>query len=337
MEIRQVDLDDDADLKVWYDVYLEADTHQRPFVTPWRFEEVVVNVRADTGTHDRVGYLGTVDGEPVASMYSQRPLRDNLRSSTFLLHVLPEHRRRGYATQMVERLFADLVPLGRTVLQTNVDFAYDRGPSGTGEPGVEFLRRHGFTLGLVDVQRAVRLPIDEAVLDALIAGAAAHHEGYRLVEFVDRCPDELVESFARLMAIFVDEIPAGEMTFEAEAYDVDRVRSGEKALKDAQRVGYYVLAVAPDGEVVGFTQLVVPRHDPGKVFQWGTLVDPRHRGHRLGTALKAANHRLLQRHETGSATCYTYNAEVNEHMIAVNELLGYHPTARSGEFEKRLT
>jgi len=337
MEIRLLDLDDDADLKPWFDVYLESETFERPFATPWQYDEVVVNVRADTGTYDRVGYLGTVDGEPVASMYSQRPLRDNLRSSTFLLDVLPAHRRRGYATQMIERLYSDLDAIGRPVLQTNVDFAYDRGPDGVGEPGVEFLRRQGFELGLGDVQRSVELPIDEAVLDALIDGAAPYHEDYTLVEYVDRCPDEHVESFARLMAIFVDEIPVGDMTFEAEVYDVKRVRDSENVLRSAQRTGYYVLALAPDGEVVAFTQLVVPGHDPGKVFQWGTLVDPRHRGHRLGTAVKAANHRFLQRHGLGPATCYTYNAEVNEHMIAVNELLGYRPCARSGEFEKRLT
>ena len=34
--------------------------------------------------------------------------------------------------------------------------------------------------------------------------------------------------------------------------------------------------------------------------------------------------------------CHTYNAEVNEHMIAVNQVLGYRPSARPGEFEKRL-
>ncbi len=267
----------------------------------------------------------------------QLPLRDNLRSATFLLHVLPEHRRRGYATQMVERLYADLRPAGpRRCSSRNVDFAFDRGPDGTGEPGVEFLRGQGFKLGLGDVQRSLELPVEEAVLDALLEGAAPYHRDYTLVEYVDRCPDEHVESFARLMGIFVDEIPVGEMTFEAEVFDVKRVRDGEDVLRASQRVGYYVMALAPDGEVVAFTQLVVPGHDPGRVFQWGTLVDPRHRGHRLGTALKAANHAFLQRHEPGPATCYTYNAEVNEHMIAVNELLGYKPTARSGEFERTL-
>ena len=38
----------------------------------------------------------------------------------------------------------------------------------------------------------------------------------------------------------------------------------------------------------------------------------------------------LQRHETDLRICHTYNAEVNAHMIAVNELLGYQPSARPG-------
>ena len=31
----------------------------------------------------------------------------------------------------------------------------------------------------------------------------------------------------------------------------------------------------------------------------------------------------------------TYNAEVNRHMIEVNERLGFLPVARLGEFQKR--
>ncbi len=32
----------------------------------------------------------------------------------------------------------------------------------------------------------------------------------------------------------------------------------------------------------------------------------------------------------------TWNAEVNDHMIAVNELMGFGATARGGELQKRL-
>ena len=32
----------------------------------------------------------------------------------------------------------------------------------------------------------------------------------------------------------------------------------------------------------------------------------------------------------------TYNAEVNAHMIGVNEEIGFRPVARLGDFQKRL-
>ena len=52
--------------------------------------------------------------------------------------------------------------------------------------------------------------------------------------------------------------------------------------------------------------------------------------------MKVANLRLLQRETAGLARLTTYNAEVNAHMIGVNELLGFRPVARLGEFEKQV-
>ena len=61
-----------------------------------------------------------------------------------------------------------------------------------------------------------------------------------------------------------------------------------------------------------------------------------HRGHRLGVAVKVATLRLLQERRPDVTEVLTYNAEVNDHMIAVNELLGFEPVARLGEFQKAL-
>ena len=61
-----------------------------------------------------------------------------------------------------------------------------------------------------------------------------------------------------------------------------------------------------------------------------------HRGHRLGLAVKVANHRMHQRERPDAARCSTWNAEVNSHMIGVNELMGFRPVSRMGEFQKRL-
>ena len=91
-----------------------------------------------------------------------------------------------------------------------------------------------------------------------------------------------------------------------------------------------------DGEVVAYTELSVPTDGKPQAYQWGTLVDPAHRGRRLGLAVKVANHRLLQERMPGLEEVLTFNAEVNDHMIAVNEALGFVPTARGAQFQKRL-
>jgi hypothetical protein len=86
--------------------------------------------------------------------------------------------------------------------------------------------------------------------------------------------------------------------------------------------------------VVAYTMIQVDR--AGRAFQWGTLVRGADRGHRLGLAVKVANHRMLQDRRPDLRRVSTYNAEVNAHMVAVNELLGFRPVERLGEFQRRL-
>ena len=74
----------------------------------------------------------------------------------------------------------------------------------------------------------------------------------------------------------------------------------------------------------------MPSYDPEHVYQWGTLVRPAHRGHRLGLATKVHNLRRFQAGESGRSLLFTYNAEVNTHMIGVNEAMGFRPVQRLG-------
>ena len=138
------------------------------------------------------------------------------------------------------------------------------------------------------------------------------------------------------MGTLVTEAPSGALTLESEFFDADRVRHEEDVAMAAGRSRIVTVALDDAGEVVAYTDIRVPRHEAGRAYQWGTLVHPAHRGHRLGVAVKAANHQLLQRQEPGVTEVITDNAEVNDHMIAVNELLGFRPTARCAEFQKTL-
>jgi hypothetical protein len=49
----------------------------------------------------------------------------------------------------------------------------------------------------------------------------------------------------------------------------------------------------------------------------------KHRGHRLGLLVKLAMMELLATTEPQLERISTWNAQVNEHMIAINEAIGY--------------
>ena len=53
------------------------------------------------------------------------------------------------------------------------------------------------------------------------------------------------------------------------------------------------------------------------------MVLPEHRGHRLGLATKLASHRALRAAVPACRLVTTSNAEVNMHMNAINEAIGY--------------
>lgn len=336
MQIIDVDVEDDAALQEWYDAYLVADVYGQDFPTPWRWPEVVADVRAEP-VHKEVRLLAGRDGDQVvAAGLLELPLRDNRDHCWLMAFVRPEWRRHGHGTAMLTALEDAARARGRQRAGSQADYAYELGAEGRGSAGVEFLLARGYTLALGDVKRVLDLPVAEELLADLVAEAAPYHRAYALRAFVGPCPDDLVDSYARLLGSLTTEAPVGTKQIEPEVYDEARVRHEEAVAVEAGRTSYVTVAVDRDGEAVAYSQLLVPRHEPGRAYQWGTLVHPAHRGRRLGLAVKAANHRLLQQHEPGLSVCLTWNAEVNDHMIGINERLGFRPVGRSAEFERSL-
>jgi hypothetical protein len=72
------------------------------------------------------------------------------------------------------------------------------------------------------------------------------------------------------------------------------------------------------------TQVTIdPAGAPGWAYQMLTAVTRPHRGYRLGLLIKVAMLEWLATAEPDLRQVMTFNAAVNEHMIAVNELLGH--------------
>lgn len=67
------------------------------------------------------------------------------------------------------------------------------------------------------------------------------------------------------------------------------------------------------------------RCDDTQARQRITIVEPPHRGRRLGLTVKSANHSHAQAHEPALEVINALNAEENTHMRAVNAQLGFEP------------
>ncbi len=336
MDIRPLDAADPAQMAAFHATYYAAHVHGREYSTPWMLEEMRADFLAQRTGERCCGFSGLVDGEVVSVGVLCLPLKDNLHVADLEVHTRPDQRRRGYGSQMLAHLTAVARAEGRRTLATEAATPYDGPADGAGHPNADFLTRRGFTVALGDVMRVLDLPADAGLLRRLAGEAAPHHRAYTLRRFRGPVPDDILEPFGQLIGTLMTEAPTGERELEPESFDEARIRSDEAAFAASGRTKYTTVALAPDGDVVAYSELVVPTHDPGRVYQWGTLVRPAHRGHRLGLATKVANLRWLQEEYPAGRLLVTFNAEENAPMIAVNAAMGFRPVERLVELQKKL-
>ena len=333
VDVHAIDLNDDALLRRWYDLTKAADTFERPWAPQWSFEEMVVQVRADDGLM-RWMLTGAFEGEEMVGAGTLViPLLDNTDKVYGGVFVEPRLRSRGIGSAVLEHTVEMMRELGRTALLVESGIP---GSQRENHPYARFARNHGFTQANVEVHRVLDLPLPTDTLEAMRAEAAAHHPGYEIRTFVDGLPDDLLPSYVHLLNQLAVDAPTGEIDFEAEALTPDAYRQHMVRIAEQGRHKLVSVAVGPDGQAVAHSDLVVPREDLPKVYQWGTLVHRDHRGHHLGAAVKVANLLALQEHHPDRTEVHTTNSEVNETMIGINERLGFRAVEICPEFLLRL-
>ena len=343
LRIRDVDPSDRAAFAPFHRIYAESMRHgpAGEFSTVWQLDEVMAAMADPDVRTFRVGWIGWDDdpegGErPVATGWMSGSTVDNTDLAEVLVCCPPAERGRGFAAEMLGHVEAQARVRGRSRVVGEVVWPYADGADGTGSSDLAWARRQGFELGLLDVQRRLSVPVPTDRLDALAAEAAGHHEGYELRSFTGPVPDDLVEGWAALSASLMTEAPMGEIHREAETADVAAIRAEESLMERQGRVRLGTAVRSPDGKLVAYTDLVLTTHESERAYQWGTLVRPDHRGHRLGLAVKVANVRALQESQPQISTVVTFNADVNAPMVAVNERLGFEPVQWMGELQKTL-
>jgi len=322
--IRPLRRDDPADVDASFDVGQEALRHDIPdfpplsridyhrgLLHPWPGQEV----------HHWVA----VDGaDVVGTVMLELPVLDNLHMGYTDIQVRPAYRRRGVGSALY-RHAADFVrSVGRVSLKGEYVKALPGGPHR--DAGfAAFAAAMGAQNALDEVRRELDITtVDRAMWTKHLEDARAYATGYRIVAWGNHTPEEYVDDVATLDGRLILDSPQGDLDIEPDKVDRARIRAGEETVRQRGRRNYNIGAVHEEsGRLAAWTAVGFDPDETKHAWQHITIVDPGHRGHRLGMLVKVENLVQALDQEPALRLVTTWNAAENAHMIAINEALGF--------------
>lgn len=299
-----LDLDDTAELHAYADVRIAAhpESSRERIIASLRepnpdFSEVVRLVARRDGEGVGITSVGLLNGV-------------NARLAVGPITVHPDHRRQGIGTALLEALLPELRARGGETFES---WGVIKGSAGE-----HWAVARGFRVAASRVMQV--LTIADA---APVSWEPAAPRGYRVEQWIGETPEHLLASVAATRQS-IHDAPATESEVRAPEWTPEVVRAEEAEARAAGVEQRVVVAVEEaTGLVVALTD--IPFHPGDSVHtRWGsTMVTPAHRGHGLGSVIKAhmlrwilADRPELERVDTGTDA-------TNSHMIRVNEQLGF--------------
>ena len=329
VDIEQINPRNEAALRAWWEVG-NAATADRPG-KPWPlWEQSRVALPAENPERG-ITLLGAIDGrEMVGAGLLTRTLKENLHSAMAFAYTRPDRTREGIGSALVHELEVIASGDGRTTIQSEAYL-----PPGGSAASEAFAVAMGYDVASRESIKELALS-DYLARRGALAARTTPADAYRIITFDTVCPEEHLGSFGRLLGMLMSEVPLGELDLEASEWTPERIRAAEQRQVGIGRHVHTALALAPDGAVAGVSDVRVDDSDHEHAQVGITIVDPAHRGHRLGLALKLATHDLAVATYPDLVSVDTSNAEVNTWMNAVNEALGYRTIETLLELQKRL-
>ena len=275
-----------------------------------------------------VGYVARQDGRTLATAALWLPHWDNTHLALIWLTVHPDARRQGHGSALLDFVLGEPRRRGRSSL---LMFGWDQ------DSTRGFAARHGLERRSAAVKRRQYLDdVDPTRVERLYDEARAASEPYDLVRVHGRTPPDMLDAVAEMTGA-INDAPIDDLDIEDEVFSRARIETYESATLARGHRLYRILARHRDsGALAGHTVVAVEEERPEIGDQHDTSVVRSHRGHRLGLLLKADMLRWLADEEPRLRTIDTWNTETNQHMIAVNERLGYRPLGREIQFQRRI-
>jgi GNAT superfamily N-acetyltransferase len=325
MTIAQLDPADSVAMGQWYDQMVAVTRHDLPdFPTPSRQEHTARFEHPWPRLAEEA--LLAWDADRVVGVASYLlPQTENLSLVYLELIVHPRHRRHGIGTRLLEEVYAAARRHHRSLIEIQTVRALPGGVA-RDEAGYRYLTSRAHQPGLTSIRSRCHLADHSIGDEATLAEAWTHADGYTLVQWRDAAPEEIIDDVAALQSRLMLDAPTGDLAVEQQRYNADRVR-GQEATELGRGHRSYSTAARhrATGQIVARTKLSFEASEDTHARQRVTIVEPAHRGRRLGLIVKSANHAYTRAHEPALRVIDAWNAEDNTHMRSVNAMLGFQP------------
>ena len=314
---------DDRTAAAWHDLHQVLEREEHPGDEPQGLEQLLLGARNPRPEQDVTRWL-VVDAAGLAVAWAQLEVRDtvdNRHLGFFDIGVRPEHRRRGLGSQLLRRCAGAAKEAGRTKLNAGVR---------EGSAGDRFLAAAGGDF--VFLGRLSRCPVAGLDRDQLREWAR-RRPGYTILTWDAPTPEDRLEAYAQVLDV-MNTAPLQDLDREPEIFTAELLRGWERGLLEGKGEKWVSAARHdPSGRIVGLSELFFDGFRSDRVAQGNTGVEPAHRGHGLGRALKAVNALRLLDERPGAAFIETFNHDANAPMLAINDAMGFRPHARYRYYE----
>jgi GNAT superfamily N-acetyltransferase len=326
IDIRPMNAENPHEVEAARDIYNAAMAEDVPDFKATSMAEFAGRMRHPWPGQHSSRWIASLDDVPAGLLMVNLPTLDNLHTAGVDLVVHPRHRRRGVGRALYETATEHSRANDRRTLLGSYVTQLPDGP--TRSAGHQaFAEMVGAKSALPEVRRRLDVDtVDRAAWPGLLEDSRSRADGYTVVAWTDRSPDDIVAGLAELDSRFLAEAPLGELDLEPLKVDADRVRAGEETSRKRGGRNYHVAARHDaTGFVAAWTHIAFEADAETHAWQEITIVDRAHRGHRLGMLVKMENLLRTIDAEPGLRYVDTWNAAENAHMIAINEAMGFRP------------